>query len=188
MITIAWEQRKLGDIIDGKLSNGIMNKPGVNDLKIKHINVINMYEPDKIHINTLFYTNVSKTEFERCNVEIGDIFLTRSSVKPEGIAEANILLDVGKFVFDDHLIQMKVKKDEYNPIFIKISLKNSALKNQFIEKSKTTAFTTIGQDDILKCYIKYPKLNEQNRISKIFTNIDNLITLHQRECFLHKEV
>ena len=31
----------------------------------------------------------------KCNVEIGDIFLTRSSVKPEGIAEANVLLDAG---------------------------------------------------------------------------------------------
>ena len=30
--------------------------------------------------------------------------------------------------------------------------------------------------------------NERESISKLFYTLDNLITLHQRECFLHKEV
>lgn len=37
-------------------------------------------------------------------------------------------------------------------------------------------------DNILKTEIKLPSINEQKRIGTFFASIDNLITLHQREC------
>ena len=36
--------------------------------------------------------------------------------------------------------------------------------------------------------VNVPKKEEQIKIGNVFEKIDNLITLHQRECFLHKEV
>ena len=45
-----WEQRKLGEITTEKLSNGIMNHPSEEMTGVKHINVINMYTSDRIHI------------------------------------------------------------------------------------------------------------------------------------------
>ena len=36
--------------------------------------------------------------------------------------------------------------------------------------------------------VSLPSLEEQRKIGKLFDTLDNLITLHQRECFLHKEV
>lgn len=102
-----WEQRKLGEITTEKLSNGIMNHPSEEMTGVKHINVINMYTSDRIHIEDLTDSEYDDNAVKKCNVEIGDIFLTRSSVKPEGIAEANVLLDSGQYVYDDHLIRMK---------------------------------------------------------------------------------
>lgn len=59
-------------------------------------------------------------------------FLTRSSLKPEGIAEANVLLDSGHFVYDDHLIRLKVNKEKYDPfllnsIYLEMLLKGNLL-------------------------------------------------------------
>ena len=179
--TDAWEQRKLSEIITEKLSNGIMNHPSEENTDIKHINVINMYTTDKIHIEDLIDSEYDDDAIKKCNVEIGDIFLTRSSVKPEGIAEANVLLDSGRFVFDDHLIRMKIDKNKFDALFVKICLGSPLIKKQFIMKSKTTAFTTIGQDDITSCDGLFPVLAEQRKISEFFSNLDNLITLHQRK-------
>lgn len=176
-----WEQRKLSEIATEKLSNGIMNNQVNDETGLRHINVINMYDSDKIHPEKLTFSGYDEDAVKKCNVEWGDIFLTRSSLKPEGIAEANVLLDSGRFVYDDHLIRLKVDKEKYDPFFVKLNLSESAFKRQFIVRAKTTAFTTIGQEDIAGCSGLFPKKEEQEKIGTYFTNLDHLITLHQRK-------
>ena len=180
--TEAWEQRKVSEIAIEKLSNGIMNNQSDDETGVKHINVINMYDTDKIHSEKLTFSNYDEEAVKKCNVEFGDIFLTRSSLKPEGIAEANVLLDSGRFVYDDHLIRLKVNKEKYDPFFVKLNLSGNAFKRQFIVRAKTTAFTTIGQEDISECLGFFPKKEEQQQIGEYFMILDHLITLHQRKC------
>ena len=177
-----WEQRKVSEIAMEKLSNGIMNNQSDDETGVKHINVINMYDTDKIHPEKLTFSNYDEEAVKKCNVEFGDIFLTRSSLKPEGIAEANVLLDSGRFVYDDHLIRLKINKEKYDPFFVKLNLSGNAFKRQFIVKAKTTAFTTIGQEDISECLGFFPKKEEQQQIGEYFMLLDYLITLHQRKC------
>lgn len=177
-----WEQRKLSEIAIEKLSNGIMNNQANDETGLRHINVINMYELDKIHPEKLTFSNYDEDAVKKCNVEWGDIFLTRSSLKPEGIAESNVLLDSGRFVYDDHLIRLKLDKEKYDPFFVKLNLSGSIFKRQFIARAKTTAFTTIGQEDIAECFGLFPEKEEQEKIGTYFSNLDHLITLHQRKC------
>lgn len=179
--TEAWEQRKLGDIVIEKLSNGVINHHAETTTDVKHINVINMYCLNGIQIDELTYSACDNKAVKKCNVEMGDIFLTRSSLKPEGIAESNILLDKGIFVFDDHLIRMKVDKCNYDPLFTMFLLKTVYVKKQFISKSKQNAFTTIGQDDIENSLGIFPIFQEQKKIGEYFSNLDSLINLHQRK-------
>lgn len=182
-----WEQRKVSEIAIEKLSNGIMNNQSDDETGVKHINVINMYDTDKIHPEKLTFSNYDEEAVKKCNVEFGDIFLTRSSLKPEGIAEANVLLDSGRFVYDDHLIRLKVNKEKYDSFFVKLNLSGNAFKRQFIVRAKTTAFTTIGQEDISECLGFFPKKEEQQQISEYFMILDQLITLHQQKCDETKE-
>ena len=158
-----------------------MNNHTNDETGIRHINVIDMYAQDKIHPEKMMFSAYDEEIVEKCNVELGDIFLTRSSLKPEGIAEANVLLDSGRFVYDDHLIRLKINKEKYDSFFVKVNLSGGCFKRQFIIRAKTTAFTTIGQDDIAECSGFFPVKEEQERIGSYFTNIDNLITLHQRK-------
>jgi len=175
-----WEQRELGDLLEKKISNGIMNRESTTETGIKHINVVNMYTPDKIHINDLTWFDGTEKDIEKCDVKYGDVFVTRSSLKVEGIAEPNVLLDYGRFVFDDHLMQLRLSK-ECSPLFCKILLGTKHIKTQFMTKSKTTTMTTIGQEDITSSVGLFPKLEEQKKIADYFQNLDTLITLHQRK-------
>lgn len=184
-VIFAWEQRKVSEIAIEKLSNGIMNNQSDGETGVKHINVINMYDTDKLHPEKLAFSNYEEEAVKKCNVEFGDIFLTRSSLKPEGIAEANVLLDSGRFVYDDHLIRLKVNKEKYDPFFVKLNLSGNAFKRQFIVRAKTTAFTTIGQEDISECLGFFPKKEEQQKIGECFMVLDHLITLHQQKYFYH---
>ncbi len=164
-----------------------MNNQSDGETGVKHINVINMYDTDKIHPEKLAFSNYEEDAVKKCNVEFGDIFLTRSSLKPEGIAEANVLLDSGRFVYDDHLIRVKVNKEKYDPFFVKLNLSGNAFKRQFIVRAKTTAFTTIGQEDISECLGSFPKKEEQQQIGECFMVLDHLITLHQRKYLQEKK-
>ena len=169
--TEPWQQRKLGEVLAEKISNGIMNKPGRNELNIKHINVVNLYSPSYIHLNELEYINASESDLKRCNVEMGDIFLTRSSLKADGIAQANILLDDGLLVFDDHIMRIKFS-DEFEPFFVKEALNHSPTKKQFMTKSKTGTMTTIGQEDISSSTLSFPTKPEQTAIGNFFKSLD----------------
>lgn len=176
-----WELHKVSEIASEKLSNGIMNHQANDDTGLRHINVINMYDSDKIHTEKLSFSSYDEDDVKKCNVEWGDIFLTRSSLKPEGIAEANVLLDVGRFVYDDHLIRLKINKEKNNPFFVKLNLSGRVFKRQFIARAKTTAFTTIGQEDIAECSGFFPTKEEQEKIGSFISCLDGLITEHQRK-------
>ena len=83
---------------------------------------------------------------------------------------------------------MKVDKDKFDAIFVNIYLGTPIIKKQFIMKSKTTAFTTIGQDDITSCDGLFPSYNEQRVLGAFFENLEKLITLHQHKCDETKEL
>ena len=52
---VTWEQRKLKDLFKEQITNGIINNPGKNELNVKDINVINLYNGDSINIKDLNY-------------------------------------------------------------------------------------------------------------------------------------
>ena len=166
---------KLRDIVIEKMSNGIINKQSDKITDVKHINVINMYSDNKIDIDELNFSAYDEGAVRKCNVEVGDIFLTRSSVKADGIAKANILLDDGIYVYDDHLIRIKVDENKHVPRFVNYYLASSRFRKQFIIKAKTTAFTTIGQDDIASCAGYFPRCPEQQKIADFLSSIDAII-------------
>ena len=119
---------KLRDIVIEKMSNGIINKQSDKITDVKHINVINMYSDNKIDIDELNFSAYDEGAVRKCNVEVGDIFLTRSSVKADGIAKANILLDDGIYVYDDHLIRIKVDENKHVPRFVNYYLASSRFR------------------------------------------------------------
>ena len=66
-----------------------------------------------------------------------------------------------------------------NPKFIYYLYQNLDL----VRFSSGSGVPTLNRNDIHDANTTLPSYNEQIKLSNYFTNLDNLITLHQRECF-----
>ena len=71
--------------------------------------------------------------------------------------------------------------------FVNALLDTSAFEKE-IAKNMGATINQITGYMFSKMEFLIPVLEEQEKVGHFFRNIDNLITLHQRECFLHKEV
>jgi type I restriction enzyme S subunit len=121
---------------------------------------------------------LTDTEFFKNKVDNGDVFFTRSSLVPEGIAKSNIYLGSSENItYDGHLIRMRPKKEIINPIYLHYLLKTEWVRSQMIAKGKTATMTTIGQSDVASVEISYSKTpQEQQKIASCLSAVDELIT------------
>lgn len=167
--------------IDG-IKNGIQNNPGKNDLNIMFINVVNLYHNYKISLDNLEYINLEENVLNRFRVEPFDIFFTRSSLRVEGIAHCNILLDGAEnIVFDDHIMRIRPNKKVVNPFYLKLYCLTPHARKFFMRKSKTGTMTTIGQEDIGTLPVKLPELRIQNKIADFFLSFEKKIVKQQEK-------
>jgi type I restriction enzyme S subunit len=173
-----WVDDILFNLAKNGFSNGVFNDPKKVGSGYKLINVINMYTESPICENDLSLLELSQSEFEKNKVEFGDIFFTRSSLVPEGIAKSNIYLGSSDDItYDGHLIRMQPKKELTSPIFLHYLLKTENVRRQMIAKGKTATMTTIGQSDVASVEISYSKNpKEQQKIASCISSLDALIT------------
>ena len=173
-----WEQRKLGEVVD--VYDGIHQTPKYTNQGIMFLSVenINTLKSKKYISEEAFYRNY------KVYPQKGDILMTRiGDVGTPNVVETN-----EKLAFYVSLALLK-------PIAIESYFLNNLIQSSSFQKSlkKRTLLTAIPQkinkDQIGKIDVVLSlSLNEQKKIGQYFSYIDNLITLHQRECDQLKEL
>ena len=68
-----------------------------------------------------------------------------------------------------------------NAFFLALSISNGKPQKELAKKAQGKSVVHIHNSDIQEVLITYPLRVEQDKICKLFTNLDNLITLHQRK-------
>lgn len=180
--TDEWQVKKLGDIADGKLSNGVFNDPNKVGSGYKLINVKDMYVDGFIDEATLTKVAIDKTEFQRNKVKNGDLFFTRSSLVKEGIAYTNIYLKRSDDItFDGHLIKLSPRKDQFIPEFLYYLSKTNSARRQLVTFGTTTTMTTIGQKEVSEVEVRTPSKPEQEKIADFLTAVDERIAVGEKK-------
>ena len=175
-----WEQRKLNNYLI------------VSDEK----NVENLYKKEDVLSVSGDFGIVNQIEFQGRSfagvlvsnygiVYKGDVVYTKSPLKatPYGIIKTN----KGKAGIVSVLYGIYHTKENANPDFIQIYFEQNARLNNYLRPlvnkgAKNTLL--ISDEDALEGIVNFPSsFNEQFKISKVFHNLDNLITLHQRKYF-----
>lgn len=96
-----------------------------------------------------------------------------------GTIGPSVLVDTDEmFLIAWNILKMSIK-DNYSPVFIKITL--SLLDSKHIFERITTGNATkfINKDEIMDIRISVPSLPEQQAIGTYFSNLDNLINSYQ---------
>lgn len=178
-----WETKRLGEVVGEPLLNGVFNAPGKKGRGCRLINVGDLYAPAPIDTSALELYDASKDDLRRFAVRNGDIFFTRSSLTPDGIAHCNVYQSTGKepVVFDCHIIRARANPGLVNPLFLFRYCVSAAARRYLVANAKTTTMTTIDQGVLKNLPIAIPPLPEQNAIAELLLNMDaELTALEQR--------
>ena len=170
--TDAWEQRKLGDVVD--VYDGVHQTPEYQKSGIMFLSVEN--------ITTLKSNKfISEEDFERdykVYPEKGDILMTRIG----DVGTPNVVETSEKVAF--YVSLALLKPNGINSYFLCNALKTSAFQKGLRERTLVTAIPQkINKDEIGKVFVFIiPNIEEQQKIGAYFKHLDHLITLHQNKC------
>jgi len=169
-----WEVTNLCRVSKEPLQNGVFFKPSLKGKGVKLINVGDLYVDAPISSETLALFDASERDRQRYRVEDCDIFFTRSSLVPSGIAHCNIYRSNGTepVVFDSHVIRFRPDKAKIDPSYVHKYCTGAIARRHFISGAKTMAMTTIDQSVLDKCPVVLPVLEEQRAIAAVLSEID----------------
>lgn len=167
----AWEQRKLSDVAG--VYDGVHQTPDYQDEGIMFLSVENIATmTSEKYISEEAYERDYKVRPEK-----GDILMTRIG----DVGTPNVVETDEKLAYYVSLALLKPKGiDSY---FFNNAIQSSAFQHGLRERTLLTAIPMkINKDEIGKVDISFPTdVNEQRKIGESFKQLDNLITLHQRE-------
>lgn len=185
-----WEIRPLKSLLIGKLQNGVFFKPSKKGSGIRMINVGDLYTSIPINLDSLDLFAATPEEEKTFGVSDGDVFFTRSSVVPSGIAHCNIFssqIDL-KVVFDSHLIKARPDRKIIDPQFLFRYCSFSARK-YLVSHAKTAIMTTIDQRVIERCPIIMPStLGEQVALSTALSDMDTELDALEAKLAKYKQI
>ena len=174
--TDAWEQRKLGEVAG--VYDGVHQTPFYTDSGIMFLSVEN--------IGTLKSNKyISEEAFNRdykVYPQKGDILMTRIG----DVGTPNVVETSERVAFYVSLALLKPSNvDSY---FLCNSILSPFFQSGLKERTLITAIPQkINKDEIGKVRLFLPSsTDEQVKIGAFFHQLDNLITLHQRERILHE--
>lgn len=172
--TDTWEQRKLDDLVDFYRGRGLSWNDITDDGKNECVLYGNLYTDYGMVISKIKYkTNVNKDSMFLS--KFGDVLIPASDTTSTGLARATSI-DKSDVILGGDINVLRPKKDNGDFISYSINVKRTEL----IKRIKGTTVRHLSNSDIedLEIIIA-PNIDEQIKISKILTKIDNLITLHQ---------
>ena len=170
--TFSWEQRKLGEIGSVSMCRRIFKEQTseTGDIPFYKIGTFGA-EPDAFISRELFEEYKSKYPYPKK----GDILISAS-----GSIGRTVEFAGNNEYFQDSNIVWLSHDERLSNSFLKCFY--SVVKWAGIEGS---TIKRLYNDNILNTVICMPSVPEQEHIGLFFENLDNLITLHQRQPFLH---
>jgi type I restriction enzyme, S subunit len=178
-----WDVQPLSSLTNHPIQNGVFNEPARKGRGFKLINVGDLYAAVPIDLRSLELFDASKYELSRFGVSHGDIFFTRSSLTPDGIAHCNIYekRQDEAVVFDCHIIRVQPNPKKVDPFFLFRYCTAFSARKYLVANSQTTTMTTIGQSVIANLPIALPPLLEQHAIANVLSDMDaEIVALERR--------
>ena len=175
--TFSWEQRKAIDIADYSKGNGY-SKGDLTDAGTPIILYGRLYTKYQFAISEVdtFAVPRNGAVYSQGN----EVIVPASGETAEDIARASAVEKSGVMLGGD--LNILRPFDFISPLFLALTISNGEPQKELAKKAQGKSVVHIHNTDIQEVTIAYPSRTEQDRIVSVFRQLDNLITLHQREC------
>lgn len=194
--TDGWEQRKLSDTLNF-LSNNTLSRAELSedtgtyknvhygDVLIKFGEYIDAQSTDLPYIAD----DEKAKKFESSKLQDGDIIIA-DTAEDEAVGKCVEIGNIGdlSIVSGLHTIPCRPKV-KFAPAYLGFYLNSASYHDQLIPLMQGIKVTSISKSAISDTMISAPtNLSEQGKIGQFFTQLDSLITLHQRKCDKYKSI
>ncbi|WP_391571688.1 restriction endonuclease subunit S [Cohnella sp.] len=177
--TNAWEQRELGEISDFITKGATPTTYGFNWEE----DGIPFFRNDSLKDNRFVFGEYSYISEEasatliRSEIRCNDILIAitgdigKVGIVPKSIKKANI---------NQHMAKVRILEDAY-PYFVYQYLSIDEIQKKFQKIKTGLSMPQLSLEQIRNTIVNLPSREEQKKIGEFFSNLDNLITLHQRK-------
>ena len=176
--TKEWEEHALAEYLDFK--NGL--NPDVKRIGrgLPFISVMDILADGTINYDSIRgKVEATEREIENFSVEKGDILFQRSSETLEDVGRANVYLDNRTAVYGGFVIRGR-KIGDYNPLFFKYLLSTPLARKRTCRMGAGAQHFNIGQDGLSKISLCFPLMEEQNKIARLLSLIDERIATQNK--------
>ena len=176
--TKEWEEHALAEYLDFK--NGL--NPDVKRIGrgLPFISVMDILADGTINYDSIRgKVEATEREIENFSVEKGDILFQRSSETLEDVGRANVYMDNRTVVYGGFVIRGR-KIGDYNPLFFKYLLSTPLARKRTCRMGAGAQHFNIGQDGLSKISLCFPLMEEQNKIARLLSLIDERIATQNK--------
>ena len=181
--TNAWEQRKLGEM--GQTYTGLSGKTkdDFGHGQARFVTYMNVFSNP---ISNPEMTEPIEIDPKQNEVEVGDVFFTTSSETPEEVGMSSILLEKrGKTYLNSFCFGFR-PSEKIDSYYLAYMLRSESARAKITLLAQGISRYNISKNKVMEIAVSLPSLDEQKMIGQYFSQLDNLITLHQRKRILHE--
>lgn len=174
----AWEQRKLGEM--GQTYTGLSGKTkdDFGHGQARFVTYMNVFSNP---ISNPEMTEPIEIDPKQNEVEVGDVFFTTSSETPEEVGMSSILLEKrGKTYLNSFCFGFR-PSEKIDSYYLAYMLRSESTRAKIILLAQGISRYNISKNKVMEIAVSLPSLDEQKMIGQYFSQLDNLITLHQRK-------
>ena len=185
----AWEQRKFDEVFDCTIPNNTLSRSELNyesgsvrnihygDILIKYGSVVDV-QNDEIP----FATGKSSDDFKGALLQDGDIIIADTAEDETTGKACEIGNSQGLDVVSGLHTMVCRPRNKLALGYLGYYLNSDAYHHQLLPLMQGIKVLSLSRTNVQKTMVCYPKSKaEQQLIADCFRNLDNLITLHQRE-------
>ena len=176
--TSSWEQRKLGEV--GETYTGLSgkSKDDFGHGSGKFITYMNVFSNPVASSNM---TEAIEIDDSQNKVQFGDVLFTTSSETPDEVGMSSVWLENAENTYLNSFCFGYRPTTEYNPYYLAYMLRSSSMRKKITFLAQGISRYNISKNKMMDIEMPIPSIDEQKQIGEYFRNLDNLITLHQRE-------
>ena len=176
--TDAWEQRKLGEM--GQTYTGLSGKTkdDFGHGRARFVTYMNVFSNP---ISNPEMTEPIEIDPKQNEVEVGDVFFTTSSETPEEVGMSSILLEKrGKTYLNSFCFGFR-PSEKIDSYYLAYMLRSESARAKITLLAQGISRYNISKNKVMEIAVSLPSLDEQKMIGQYFSQLDHLITLHQRK-------